>query len=60
MNLHRHNHLYYVLNTPEISDLQFDQLMERLIILEKQNPGLTMPIARRNVLEAISMWNLTK
>ncbi len=36
--LHRHNHLYYVLNTPEISDLQFDQLMERLIILEKQNP----------------------
>lgn len=36
--LHRHNHLYYVLNAPEISDLQFDQLMERLIFLEKQNP----------------------
>ena len=36
--LHRHNHLYYVLNAPEISDLQFDQLMERLILLEKQNP----------------------
>ncbi len=36
--LHRHNHLYYVLNAPEISDLQFDQLMERLVFLEKQNP----------------------
>lgn len=36
--LHRHNHRYYVLNAPEISDLQFDQLMERLVFLEKQNP----------------------
>lgn len=36
--LHRHNHLYYVLNTPEISDHQFDEMMRRLILLEEQNP----------------------
>ena len=25
--LHRHNHLYYVENQPEISDKEFDDLM---------------------------------
>ena len=36
--LHKHNNLYYVLNTPQISDYQFDQLMQRLLFLERQNP----------------------
>ncbi len=39
--LHRHNHLYYVLNSPEISDLQFDQLLKELEALEAQYPDFT-------------------
>ena len=28
--LHRHNHNYYVLNAPEITDFEFDRLMHEL------------------------------
>ena len=41
--LHRHNHNYYVLNTPEISDYEFDQLMRELQELEAQHPELYDP-----------------
>lgn len=36
--LNKHNHLYYVLDQPEISDFEFDQLLEQLILLENQFP----------------------
>lgn len=36
--LNRHNHNYYVLNSPEISDKEFDMMMKELEILEKENP----------------------
>lgn len=36
--LHRHNHLYYVENAPEISDYDFDMLLKELEALEQQNP----------------------
>ena len=36
----RHNYLYYVRNEPEISDRDFDLLLEELIRLEKQFPEL--------------------
>ena len=36
--LNRHNHNYYVLNSPEISDKEFDMMMKELEILEKDNP----------------------
>lgn len=36
--LHRHNHNYYVLNAPEISDKEFDDLMRELQDLEKEHP----------------------
>ena len=34
-DLHRHNYNYYVLNTPEISDKEFDDMMRELQDLEK-------------------------
>jgi len=37
-SLHRHNHLYYMLDNPEISDLQFDQMLKDLEELEKAHP----------------------
>ncbi|MCD7721587.1 MAG: NAD-dependent DNA ligase LigA, partial [Prevotellaceae bacterium] len=41
--LHRHNHNYYVLNQPEISDQEFDALMRRLQDLEALHPELADP-----------------
>jgi DNA ligase (NAD+) len=38
--LRRHEHLYYVLDTPEISDAEYDALMRRLQELERQHPEL--------------------
>ena len=36
--LHQHNYNYYVLNTPSISDQEFDSLMRQLQELEEQHP----------------------
>ncbi|MFZ6013306.1 MAG: NAD-dependent DNA ligase LigA [Bacteroidota bacterium] len=38
-----HNHLYYQENRTEISDFEFDQLLEKLIALEKQHPEFRQP-----------------
>ena len=38
-----HNYKYYVENNPEISDLEFDRLMERLKKLEEQYPEFQSP-----------------
>jgi DNA ligase (NAD+) len=38
--LHRHNYNYYILNTPEISDKEFDDLMRELQDLEEAHPEL--------------------
>ena len=36
--LDKHNYNYYVLNAPEISDYEFDMMMNELIALEKAHP----------------------
>ena len=36
--LHKHNHNYYVLDAPTISDFDFDQMLQSLIELEKAYP----------------------
>ncbi len=41
--LHRHNHNYYVLNAPEISDREFDRLMRELQTLEAAHPEWADP-----------------
>jgi DNA ligase (NAD+) len=38
-----HNHRYYVLDDPEISDADYDKLFQRLLHLEKQHPELDFP-----------------
>lgn len=43
--LNRHNHNYYVLNAPEISDKEFDMLMKELEALEAQHPELYDPLS---------------
>ncbi|HUR54861.1 MAG TPA: NAD-dependent DNA ligase LigA [Gemmataceae bacterium] len=41
--LDHHNHLYYVEAKPEISDREFDKLLQELIDLEKKHPELATP-----------------
>ena len=38
--LHYHNHRYHVLDDPEISDFEYDQLLKELISLEQKWPEL--------------------
>ncbi len=41
--IRHHNYLYYVLNQPEISDREFDALLEELQRLENEHPELVTP-----------------
>lgn len=38
--IERNNHLYYVLDAPEISDTEYDVLFRRLVELEEAHPAL--------------------
>jgi len=41
--IREHDYKYYVENKPEISDYEYDLLMQKLIKLEKENPSLITP-----------------
>ncbi len=42
-SIRHHDYRYYGLSQPEISDVEYDQLMKRLEALEKQFPELVAP-----------------
>ncbi|MBD5369576.1 MAG: NAD-dependent DNA ligase LigA [Bacteroides sp.] len=44
-DLNRHNHNYYVLNQPEISDYDFDHMMKELEALEQKFPEFHDPLS---------------
>ena len=41
--INRHNHLYYVLDSPEVSDAEYDRLFDELLALEEKHPDLVSP-----------------
>ncbi len=41
--IRRHDHAYYILDNPEISDKEYDKLYQRLKTLEEQNPDIVTP-----------------
>lgn len=43
--LNRHNHLYYVLNAPEITDRDFDMMLKELEALESAYPQYDDPLS---------------
>lgn len=43
--LNRHNHNYYVLNSPEISDQEFDRMLKELEALEEAHPEYFDPLS---------------
>lgn len=42
-DIHHHDHLYYVLDQPEISDREYDRLFDKLKELEAKHPELVTP-----------------
>lgn len=43
--INKHNHNYYVLNTPQISDKEFDMLLKELESLENSHPEYQDPLS---------------
>lgn len=41
--LHHHNYRYYVLDDPDVSDAEYDRMMQELIALETAHPELAGP-----------------
>lgn len=41
--LQRYNHQYYVLDDPEVTDAEYDRLMQRLLALEAEHPEWVTP-----------------
>ena len=41
--LEHHNYRYYVLDDPEITDAEYDELMRELLEIEKQHPEWVTP-----------------
>ena len=41
--LHRHNYLYYVLDEPEVSDAEYDRLMQELVARRQSIPRWSSP-----------------
>ncbi|MDD2251661.1 MAG: NAD-dependent DNA ligase LigA [Dehalococcoidales bacterium] len=41
--INRHNRLYYIEDNPEISDAEYDNLMQRLLKLEREHPEFLVP-----------------
>ena len=41
--IQRHEHLYYVLDAPEISDAEYDRLVQELKKLEEAHPEMITP-----------------
>jgi DNA ligase (NAD+) len=41
--IRRHDHLYYVLDSPAISDAEYDELLRELRLLEEAHPDLITP-----------------
>src|SRR5436305_12223976 len=41
--IRKHEHFYYVLDAPKISDAEFDLLVRELMALEKEHPELVTP-----------------
>lgn len=41
--LNAHNYKYYVLDSPEVTDMQYDEMLRRLIELEGKHPELLTP-----------------
>ena len=56
--LEHHNHLYYVLDRPEIPDYEYDRMLRKLEELEAAHPELASPLSptRRIGGEALSQF----
>ncbi len=55
--LNYYSHLYYTLDAPEISDYEYDMLMQELKAIEKQYPGEILPESPTQRIGDESLFN---
>ena len=60
--LNRHNHLYHVLDSPEITDSAYDELMNQLLALENRRciPTRSQKIRRQIGLVGVPLSKFEK
>ena len=58
--INQHNHRYYVLDAPDISDLEYDALFAELVALERQYPELDDPNSPTKRVGADSVSSFVK
>ena len=58
--LEKHNHLYYVLSQPAISDHEYDMMLRELEKLEREYPEFADPNSPTQRVGAILTWNLRR
>lgn len=58
--LEKHSYLYYVMDNPEISDYEFDMLMQELKQLEEQYPELLLPTSPTQRVGGIALSKFDK
>jgi len=56
--IERHNHQYYVLNDPLVSDEEYDHLLKKLMALEEEFPLLKSPVSPTQRVGAKVQGNL--
>jgi DNA ligase (NAD+) len=52
--IRHHMDLYYNENEPEISDYEYDQLMQRLKAIEKENPEIVVPDSPSRIIGGVA------
>ena len=58
--LERHNHLYYVLDAPEIADFEYDAMLRELEDLEKENPEYASPLSPTKRVGGVALSQFEK
>lgn len=58
--LEKHNHQYYVLDAPTITDAEYDALMQSLMLLEKEYPEYDSPLSPSHRVGGAVLSNFEK
>ena len=58
--IHHHDHLYHVLDQPEITDYEYDQLFKELLEIEKKHPEWVTPNSPSQRVGAVPLSQFEK
>lgn len=60
--IRNHDHAYYILDDPKISDAEYDDLFQKLLKIESDNPSWVSPESQqlRQIYWGVPWWMLKK